>query len=236
MLLLAVHCLTINPRLQRPEKSQSYVTTKSGSLSWYQDTIWGPQPNFFLLSDSYGLCAVPSVTRGQGCSLQLLLCHASAVILESKSCRTHDHILLYQSRDPTWKARSPYLYPPATGWPSCTNRHWVLFWSPRPWPKSKLKSRCDWRPINVSWCWAPGTHPGPMIRFLFLSDGCGCVDVGRLLCQEDGHVVYNCCWALSMQSISGLNPTGIMTIFYYLKFALPQTGRRPGPCIYIPQE
>jgi hypothetical protein len=64
----------------------------------------------------------------------------------------------------------------------------------------------------------------------------GCVDVGRPLWQEDGPVVYNCCWTLSAQSISGLNPTGIMTTFYYLKFALPQTGRRPGPCIYISQE
>jgi hypothetical protein len=28
---------------------------------------------------------------------------------------------------PTWRARSPYLYPPGTGWPSYTPRHWVPF-------------------------------------------------------------------------------------------------------------
>jgi hypothetical protein len=28
---------------------------------------------------------------------------------------------------PTWRARSPYLYPPGTGWPGFTPRHWVLF-------------------------------------------------------------------------------------------------------------
>jgi hypothetical protein len=28
---------------------------------------------------------------------------------------------------PTWRARSPYLYPPGTRWPSYTLRHWVLF-------------------------------------------------------------------------------------------------------------
>jgi hypothetical protein len=28
---------------------------------------------------------------------------------------------------PTWKAMSPYLFPPATGWPSYTPRHWVPF-------------------------------------------------------------------------------------------------------------
>jgi hypothetical protein len=27
---------------------------------------------------------------------------------------------------PTWRARSPYLYPPGTGWPSYTPIHWVL--------------------------------------------------------------------------------------------------------------
>jgi hypothetical protein len=28
---------------------------------------------------------------------------------------------------PTWTARSPYLYPPGTGWPSYTLSHWVHF-------------------------------------------------------------------------------------------------------------
>jgi hypothetical protein len=31
---------------------------------------------------------------------------------------------------PTSRARSPYLYPPGTGWPSYTPRHWVPFASP----------------------------------------------------------------------------------------------------------
>jgi hypothetical protein len=31
---------------------------------------------------------------------------------------------------PTWRARSPYLYPPGTGWPSYTTRHRVPFSSP----------------------------------------------------------------------------------------------------------
>jgi hypothetical protein len=30
----------------------------------------------------------------------------------------------------TWMARSPYLYPPRTGWPSYIPRHWVPFSSP----------------------------------------------------------------------------------------------------------
>jgi hypothetical protein len=28
---------------------------------------------------------------------------------------------------PTWRARSSYLYPPGTGWPSYTSGHWVSF-------------------------------------------------------------------------------------------------------------
>jgi hypothetical protein len=31
---------------------------------------------------------------------------------------------------PTWRARSPYLYPPGTGWPSYTPKHFVHFSSP----------------------------------------------------------------------------------------------------------
>jgi hypothetical protein len=31
---------------------------------------------------------------------------------------------------PTWRARSPYLYPPGTGWPRYNPRHWVPFSSP----------------------------------------------------------------------------------------------------------
>jgi hypothetical protein len=31
---------------------------------------------------------------------------------------------------PNWRARSPFLCPPRTGWPSYTPRHWVPFSSP----------------------------------------------------------------------------------------------------------
>jgi hypothetical protein len=32
----------------------------------------------------------------------------------------------YSSAQPsTWRTRSPYLWPPETGWPSYTSRHWV---------------------------------------------------------------------------------------------------------------
>jgi hypothetical protein len=31
---------------------------------------------------------------------------------------------------PAWRARSQRLYPPGTGWPSYTSRHWIPFWLP----------------------------------------------------------------------------------------------------------
>jgi hypothetical protein len=37
---------------------------------------------------------------------------------------------LWVETSPTWKTRSPYLYPPGTGWPSYILRHWVPFLSP----------------------------------------------------------------------------------------------------------
>jgi hypothetical protein len=69
--------------------------------------------------------------RGWVCRLLLLLVFTSAVILGSESRGTHDHILLSQIRDSLNPgARSPYLYPPGTGWPSYTSMHWGPFSSP----------------------------------------------------------------------------------------------------------
>jgi hypothetical protein len=69
-----------------------------------------------------------SLTRGWVCRLQLLLILASAFILRSESRKTHDHILLSQIRDsPKLEPRSPYLYPPRTGWLSYTLRTGFFF-------------------------------------------------------------------------------------------------------------
>jgi hypothetical protein len=77
------------------------------------------------------LCRALSLTRERVCRLQLLLALASAVILGSESRGTRDHILLLRlETPPTWRARSAYLYPAGTGWPSFTLRQWVPFSSP----------------------------------------------------------------------------------------------------------
>jgi hypothetical protein len=61
-------------------------------------------------------CGAPSLTRGWVCRLQLLLALDSAVILGSGLMTTF-YCLRFET-PPTWRARSPYLYPPGTGWPS----------------------------------------------------------------------------------------------------------------------
>jgi hypothetical protein len=70
----------------------------------------GTRDQFFFLLEIFFIqlrvCyfVAPSLTRGRVCNLLLL--------------------------PPTWRARSPYLYPPGTGWPRYTPGHWVPFPSP----------------------------------------------------------------------------------------------------------
>jgi hypothetical protein len=75
---------------------------------------------------------------------------------------------------------------------------------------------------------------GPKTRFLLQSDSCGFVDVGRPLCREDGSVVYNWCWSSPAQSFSGPRSSGIMTIFYCLRFETLPTWRAMSLYLYPP--
>jgi hypothetical protein len=54
----------------------------------------------------------------------------------------------------------------------------------------------------------------------------------HLLSQEDGFVVYNCCWPSPAQLFSGPSPASLMTTFYCLRFETPP------PCSWtlFPQE
>jgi hypothetical protein len=78
-------------------------------------------------------CGTPSLTRRWICNLlrQLLLSLARAITLRSKSRRTHrPYFTVSYEILQTWRARSPYLYPPGTGCPSYTPGHWVPFLPP----------------------------------------------------------------------------------------------------------
>jgi hypothetical protein len=121
---------------QSQSQSQIYFTT-SGLLplttSWRQ-TPWDSRHSNFIFQVNtcgYSPYVTSSLTRGWICRLQLLLVLASAVTLWSESRETHDHILLSQIRDsPNLEGQVPVLYPPGTGWPCYTPRHWVPFSSP----------------------------------------------------------------------------------------------------------
>jgi hypothetical protein len=69
----------------------------------------------------------------------------------------------------------------------------------------------------------------------YYCQSCGFVDVGRSLWREKGSALYSCFWSSPAQSLLGSSPTGLVTIFYCLRFKTPPTWG-PGPRIYIPQE
>jgi hypothetical protein len=86
---------------------------------------------------SFRLGAEPLETHGQNIFFsQLNTCGRSPYITSSltQSFLGPSHAglvaIFYCLRfetPPTWRARSPYLYPPGAGWPSYTARHWVPF-------------------------------------------------------------------------------------------------------------
>jgi hypothetical protein len=86
---------------------------------------------FQLNTCNYNPYVTSSMMRGWVCHLQLLMVFASTVIHRSESHRTHHHHhhLRFET-PPTWRARSPYLYPPGTGWASYTHRHWIPVFVP----------------------------------------------------------------------------------------------------------
>jgi hypothetical protein len=92
------------------------------SLSWCLAPIWSLWPDFRFLSDNCGFLDVGHK--------KVLLGLSRAITLGSKSCRTHRlYFTVSYEIPPTWRARSPYLYPPGTGCPSYTLGHWVPFFA-----------------------------------------------------------------------------------------------------------
>jgi hypothetical protein len=72
-----------------------------------------------------------SLTIGWVCRLQLLLVHASAVVLGAESRGTPDHILLPQIRDsPNLEGQVPLFMCPSDRVAQLYPRHWVPFSSP----------------------------------------------------------------------------------------------------------
>jgi hypothetical protein len=77
-------------------------------------------------------------------------------------------------------------------------------------------------------------HLGPKTRFLWVPDSCGVADVERPLWREDTSVIYNRCWPLPAQSVSGPSPLGLMTIFWCLRLESSPTWRARSAYLYPP--
>jgi hypothetical protein len=92
----------------------------------------------------------------------------------------------------------------------------------------------DWWSVCVS-VLVSGTRLRPITRFLLLSDIWTFVDVGHLLWWQDRSVAYSCCRVSPMQLFLGVSTTGLMTIFYYLKFETPPSWMSR-PWYLYPQE
>jgi hypothetical protein len=71
-------------------------TVSRHSLSSCQAPIRGPRPDFYYCQTVAGLLRWGALSDERTSRLQLLLVLASAVVLRSESCGTHDQILLSQ--------------------------------------------------------------------------------------------------------------------------------------------
>jgi hypothetical protein len=94
-----------------------------------QAPIWGPRPDFYYCQTVAILLMLGAISdKRMGLSFRfatgLRQCSHSRVEVPG----THENIYCLRfETPPTCRARSPYLYPPGTGWPSYTPRHWVPF-------------------------------------------------------------------------------------------------------------
>jgi hypothetical protein len=119
----------------KSSQSQSYVTTdgQSASLSWCQAPIWGLRPDFYYCQ-TVAVLLVWGALSDERTGLPFTIaagprqCSHSCVRVPRDSW---PYFAVSNSRLPqNWRARSQYLYPPGTGWPSYTPTHWVTFSSP----------------------------------------------------------------------------------------------------------
>jgi hypothetical protein len=97
-----------------------------------------------------------------------------------------------------------------------------------PEPESYVTT--DGQLASLSWCQAPICGLRPDFCYCQTVACCWC---GTLSWQEES-VVYSCCWFSPAQSLLGLSPVGLVTIFYCLRFETPATWRTRSPYLYPP--
>jgi hypothetical protein len=175
--------------------------------------------SFFQLNTcGYNPYVTFSLMRGWVCRLQLLLPHASAVILRFGSPGTHDHILLSQIRDFLFVA-SYDSQGYGGGIRPRLNTGFHLLTLALPWVWLQVWAlRYNRLSVGLSWNKAPTWGLRPDFYYCQIVAGMlVCWYVG-FLWLEDGSVVYNCCWHSPAQSFWGPSPVGLAVIFYRLSF------------------
>jgi hypothetical protein len=96
----------------------------------------GVNTRFLLLSDSCGFLGVKGGPLWlEDGSVVYNCCWPSPAQSFSSPSPATFYCLRFET-PPTWRTRSPYLYPPGTGWPSYTPRHRVHFSSPPTTPNN----------------------------------------------------------------------------------------------------
>jgi hypothetical protein len=117
-------------------QSQSYFTTgglQPISSSWRQ-APWDSRP--VILFSNWALTVIVLMKHPlwqENGSVVYIFCWSSPAQSFSgpspAGLMTIFYCLMFETPR-TWRARSPHLYSPGTGWPSYTPRHWVPFLSP----------------------------------------------------------------------------------------------------------
>jgi hypothetical protein len=134
------------------------------SWSWCRAPIWSPWPNLCFLFDNCGFCwredgfIIYSYNRFWALPEQSLWGPIPAEL--------RPYFTVSFQNIPTWRSRSPYLYPPGTGWPIPPGT-WFPFCGPLTTLKVKVKVTLRptiSRPVRLG-VWRPsGTHD----QFFFL--------------------------------------------------------------------
>jgi hypothetical protein len=112
-------------------QSQSYVTTdcQSASLSWCQEPIWGTSQNFYNCQT-----VVVLLMRGSLSGERIYMWFKIAagprqriyfLAKVPQDSWSYFYCLRFEAQS-VWRFRSPYLYPPGTGWSSYAQFHTYL--------------------------------------------------------------------------------------------------------------
>jgi hypothetical protein len=155
---------------QWPQTQTGYLKLESRVkvMLWLRVCLCGkpqltPKIRFLLLSDGCGFLDVgaPFMMIGKVCNLQLLLVLTSSVIIVSKSCRTHNHILLSRIQGFSYlegkvpvcispRGEGAWFYPQTLG-----SLHRFLGLAGLWWRYSNLPPQ---RHGQSQWCFMTGTH------------------------------------------------------------------------------